>query len=104
VKNHFLSLLDHANLTQNVLFPTHRHCHTLDLVITSANSTLSPTDISLPISPTDHFPIICSLKIANSPTAPITKHLTRSIRAIHITELCHDNLSSCLITHPSSTL
>jgi len=40
----------------------------LDLVITSANSTLSPTVISLPISPTDHFPIICSLKFTDPPT------------------------------------
>jgi len=75
----FLTLLDHANLTQHVLFPTHRHSHTLDLVITSANFTLSPTVISLPILPTDHFPIICSLKITASPTAPIAKHLTRAI-------------------------
>jgi len=76
----------------HVLFPTHRHSHTLDLVITSANSTLSPIVISLPISPTDHFPIICSLKITNSPTAPKTKLLTRAIRVINITELCHDIL------------
>jgi len=54
----FLSLLDHSNLTQHVLLPTHRHSHTLDLVITFANSTLSPTVTSLPISPTDQFPII----------------------------------------------
>jgi len=54
----FLSLLDHANLTQHVSFPTHRHSHTLHLVITSANCTLSPTVISLPISPTDHM-FIC---------------------------------------------
>jgi len=100
----FLSLLDHANLTQHVLFPTHRHSHTFDLVITSANSSLSPTVTSLPISPTDHFPIIWSLKIPNSPTAPIIKHLTRAIRAINITEFCHDILSSYFITHPHSTL
>jgi len=80
-----------SNLTQHVLFPTRPHSHTLDLVITS-------------ISPTDHFAIICSLKITNSPTAPITKHLTRAIRAINITEFCHDILSSCLITQPPSTL
>jgi len=49
-----LLLPDHANLTQHVLFPTNRHSHTL--VITSA--TLSPTVISLPISPSDHFPIM----------------------------------------------
>jgi len=57
----------------------------------------------LPISPTDHFPIICSLKITNSPNAPINKHLTRALRATNITEFCHDILSSCLITHPPST-
>jgi len=33
----FLSLLDYANLTQLVSFPTHRHSYTLDLVIMSAN-------------------------------------------------------------------
>jgi len=59
---------------------------------------------SLPIPPTDHVPVICSWKITNSPTAPITKHRTRAIRAINITEFCHDILSSCLITHPLSTL
>ena len=100
----FLSLLDHANLTQHVSFPTHQHSHTLDLVITSANSALSPTVISLPISPTDHLPIISSLKITASPTTPITKCLTRAIRAINITNFCHDILSSRLITHPPSTL
>jgi len=82
----------------------HRHSHTLDLVIKSANSTLSHTVISsLTISPRDHFPIICLLKITNSSTAHITTHLTRAIRAINITEFCHDILSSCLITHPPST-
>jgi len=58
----------------------------------------------LPILPTDHFQIICLLKIINSPIAPITKHLTCAIRAINITELCHDILSSCLTTHPPSAL
>jgi len=46
----------------------------------------------------------CSLKITNSPAAPITKHLTRAIRAINITELCHDILSTCLINHHPSAL
>jgi len=47
---------------------------------------------------------MCSLKNTNSPTTPITKYLTRTIRVINITEFCHDILSSCLITHPPSTL
>jgi len=99
-----LSLLDHPNITQHVSFPTHQHSHTHDLFITSANSTLSPTVITWPISPTDHFPIICSLKITYSPTVPKTRCLTRALRAINIIEFCHDILSSCLITHPPSTL
>jgi len=91
-------------ITQRVFFPTHRNSHTLDFVLTSAKSILSPTVIHLPVSPTDHCSIICSLKITNSPTALITKHLPRAIRARNITEFCHDTLSSCLITNPSSTL
>jgi len=76
----FLSLLDHANLTQPVLFPTQRYSHTLYLVITSANYAFPPAIISLPISPADHFPvIICSFKITSSSTAPIAKYLIRAI-------------------------
>ena len=55
--------------------PTHRHSHTLDLVITSVHSTSSPTLTYLPVSPTDHFPIVFFLSIIPSPAAPITKHL-----------------------------
>jgi len=102
--SHWVDFIYSFHITRHFLFQTHQHSHTLDLVITSANSTLSPTVISLPISPTDHFPIICSLKITNSLTAPMTKYLTRAIRVIYITELCHDILSSCLITHSPSTL
>jgi exonuclease III len=100
----FLSLLDHANLTQHVSFPTHRQSHTLDLVITSANSTLSPTVTFMPVSPTDHFPVISSLNISASPPAPITKCFIRSIRSININHFCLDILSSRLITHPPSEL
>jgi len=99
----FLLLLDHAHLTQHIFFPTHRHSYTLEVVITSANSTLSPTVNSLPNSPTDPFPIICSLKIPNSVTS-MTNYLTRAIHAINISEFCYDILSSRLIIHPPSTL
>jgi len=80
----FLSLLDHANLTQRASFPTHLHsyiyswsCHYI------CYSMLFPIVMSLPISPTDHFPFICSLKITNSPSVPITKYLTRA-NIVHV--------------------
>jgi len=78
----FLSCHDHDNLTRHVSFPTHRHCHALDHVITYANSTSSPTVISLPISPIDHFPIIRSWKILNSPTA-------------HNNKISHSSYTTC---------
>jgi exonuclease III len=59
----FLTLLDSCNLTQLVNFPTHRCGHTLDLIITATNSTLSPVISHSQISPSDHFPIFCELNI-----------------------------------------
>jgi len=46
--------------------------------------------IYLCISPTYLFPIIYSLKITNSPTSFTTRSI--GLRAISITELCHDIL------------
>ena len=58
----------------------------------------------LPVSPTDHFPIMCSLYITPPPRAPITKRLTRAVTSIDESKLSHDILSSRLITHPPSAL
>jgi len=51
---------------------------------------------SLPNSSTDIFSTICSLKIANYPTAQ-----NISLGLYNIIELFHDILSSLLITYPS---
>ena len=56
----FNSLLNLANLTQHVSFPTHRFNHTLDLVITQTDSTLCPVVSQCPISHSDHYPILYS--------------------------------------------
>jgi len=59
----FLTLLSSTNLTQHVNFPTHYKDHTLDLVITSSLSNLSP-EISLSFdTPSDHYPIFTLLNI-----------------------------------------
>ena len=100
----FISLLDLANLTQHVSFPTHRFNHTLDLVITQADSTLCPVISQCPISPSDHFPILYSLNILRPPSSPISKHLTRAIHSINIERFTRDIISSRLITHPPSNL
>ena len=100
----FISLLDLANLTQHVSFPTHRLNHTLDLVITPSDSKLCPVISQYPISPSDHFPILYSLNISRPPSIPVSKHLIRSIRSINIKSFIRDITSSCLITHPPSDL
>jgi hypothetical protein len=100
----FLTLLDQANLTQHVNFPTHCQSHTLDLVITPTDSTLSPSISYSPISPSDHFPVIYSLNIIPPPTIPLSKHFTRSIHSINVDNFIRDIISSRLITHPPTNL
>ena len=53
----FLSVLSSFNLIQHVNFPTHSKNHTLDLVITFADSSLVPSLYTSLCSPSDHFPI-----------------------------------------------
>ena len=100
----FLSILSHANLTQHVPFPTHRHNHTLDLVITSADSSLSPVISYTRNSSSDHFPVFSSLNITPPKPSPLSKHSFRSIKSINIHSFILDILSSNLITHPPTNL
>ena len=100
----FLTLLDHANLIQHVTCPTHRQSHTLDLVITATNSSLSPSITCSPISPSDHFPVLYTLNIIPVPSPPFAKHFTRSIHSINIQSFIRDIISSPLITHPPANL
>lgn len=100
----FLTLLNQAYLTQHVTFPTHRKSHTLDLVITAINSTLSPSFTHSLISPSDHFPVIYSINIIPPPSIPPSKHFTRSIHSINVQRFTCDIISSRLITHQPTNL
>jgi len=76
VKTQFLSVLSSFNLTQHVNFPTHSKNHIRDLVITSADSSLTPSLSTSLCSPSDHFPIFTKLSISSTPTAcSSTTHL-----------------------------
>ena len=100
----FLSLLNNANLTQHVNFPTHQAGHTLDLVITTKDSTLSPTITHSLVSPSDHFPIFTSLVISPPSPPPLTKHFFRCIKSINLNNFIRDIRTSRLITHPPTNL
>src|SRR6218665_3859830 len=66
----FLSSLSAFNLIQHVSFPTQQSGHTLDLVITSVSSDLSPTLSCELNTPSDHYPIFTKLNIKPSPRPP----------------------------------
>src|SRR6218665_2465971 len=59
----FLNLLSSVNLVQHVNFPTHIENHTLDLLITSTTSLLSPKVSRSALNITDHFLIMADLEI-----------------------------------------
>lgn len=66
----FLNLLSSVNLTQHVHFPTHVKNHTLDLLITSAASLLSPKLSHSVLNITDHYLIMADLDINPFPRPP----------------------------------
>ena len=73
----FLSMLLDTNLTQHVNFRTHDPgSHTLDLVITSTDSSLNPAVTRANTQPSDHFPLFFLLKlISKSATTTTVLHL-----------------------------
>jgi len=99
----FLTLLSSTNLIQHVNFPTHCHNHTLDLIITSSLSKLSP-DISFSFdTPSDHYPIFTRLNILPIPHPEPTPRSFRRINSINIETFMQDLYSSDLVLNPPSS-
>ena len=100
----FFDHLANCNLTQNVKISTHRHGHTLDLIITSANTTLNPVITSSHIVASDHYPIFTSINVHPKPPPPPTTFTYRRINAIDYPKFIDNINSSPLITNPPSCL
>ena len=96
-------LLSSTNLTQHVSVSTHIHNHTLELIITSSHTNLSPTISQSFITVSDHFPISTHLNLTPTPPPPskFTFHRTKNINII---EFNNDLASSDLILHPPISL
>ena len=99
----FTYLLSSTNLTQHVSVSTRIHNHTLDFVITSSHTNLSPTSQSF-ITVSDHFPIFTHLNL--TPIRPLlpSKFTFRHTKNINIFEFNNDLASSDLILHPPTSL
>ena len=63
-------LLSSTNLTQHVSVSTHIHNHTLDIVIASSHTNLSPTISQSFITVSDHFTIFTQLNLTPTPPSP----------------------------------
>src|SRR6218665_3539208 len=88
----------------HVNFPTHYQDHTLDLVITSSLSNLSP-EISFSFdTPSDHYPIFTLLNILPTPRPAPAPHSFRRISSINIEAFMRDLFSSDLVLNPPSSL
>jgi len=90
----FLNLLSSANLIQHVNFPTHIKNHTLDLVITSASSLLSPKLSHSVLNITDHYLIMADLEIKPFPRPLLL--LTHSVSSVPLTIRASSKISFTL--------
>ena len=100
----FLNLLSSANLVQHVNFPTHIKNHTLDLVITSAASLLSPKLSHSALNVTDHYLIMADLEIKPFPRPPPSTHSYRLFGSIDRQAFIKNICDSQLILNPPSSL
>ena len=101
----FLDLLEQFDLKQCVNTSTHKHGHTLDLVITRRSDVfVTSVDVSFQL-PSDHAVVTCTLAIPRPrPVKVFVNH--RQLRNINTKNLANDIQSSSLIVDPkaSSTL
>src|SRR6218665_2894951 len=100
----FLNLLSSVTLVQHVNFPTHIENHTLDLLITSTASLLSPKVSRSAFNITDHFLIMADLEIKPFVRPPPPTHSFRLTGSIDRPAFIKNILDSQLILNPPSSL
>lgn len=98
----FLDCLSACNLTQHVTKPTHRHGHTLDLIITRSNDDTVVGDAQIDdLAISDHFAVLCDLRLQKPPA--LRKHISwRKFKEIDIAQVCHDLRTSTELLAPTS--
>src|SRR6218665_2012584 len=100
----FLNLLSSVNLVQHVNFPTHTENHTLDLLIISTASLLSPKVSRSAFNITDHYLIMPDLEIKPFVRPPPPTHSFRLTGSIDRPAFIKSILDSQLILNPPSSL
>ena len=86
-------------------YPTNDHNNTLDLVIVPRDSHMSPTVSVIPVSPSDHLPVLSHIRISSKPhiSPPVTQTYRR-IRSIDLDAFTADLKQTSLIISPPDDL
>ncbi len=100
----FLTLLETYNLSQHIHFPTHIHGHTLDLLITRAESNVIYNISEFDPCISDHHAITFNLRVPSHTRPSQTPKLIRSFKSINITNFSNDILASDLHTITPTSL
>lgn len=99
----FMSLLETLGMKQHVSEATHRSGHTLDLVLTRAQDTLTPSVTVMDHCLSDHFPVFCHLPLSKpKPSSQVQTY--RKLKAICPENFAEEiNVSEIACLHADST-
>ena len=99
----FQSLLDNFDLNQHINSPTHKHGHTLDLIITRNDSSILDSTIHEPFL-SDHSAICCKFPATHVTYQTRTTKTYRQISSIIVDKLSADIYNSTLYSNLSCNL
>ena len=98
-----LDLLESYGLRQHVTGPTHKHDHTLDLIITRQSDQLLRNSPHAGRYISDHAAVLCSIH-SDKPSLTVRKVSYRKLKSVNVDSLNEDLATSELCQNPSDDL
>ena len=100
-----IDLLESHGLQQHVTSPTHKHDHTLDLIITRQSDQLLGISLCISWYISDHATVLCSI-CCDKPPLPVWKVSYRKLQSVNLVSLNdHEDLATSeLSQNPSDDL
>ena len=98
-----IDLLESDGLQQHVTSPTHKHDHTLDLIITRQSDQLLGNTPRISRYISDHATVLCSIR-CDKPPLSVRKVSYRKLHSVNVVSLNEDLATSELCQNPSDDL
>ena len=98
-----IDLLESYGLQQHVTSPTHKHDHTLDLIITRQSDQLLGNTLRISRYISDHATVLCSIR-CDKPPLSVRKVSYRKLHSVNVVSLNEDLATSELCQNPSDDL